>query len=161
MGSGALKLSPNYDTLSWSVEISVCGLNSMNRLNSITEPFIILGINGPSKPGRIYIHTIPMKEPEKMIIPLCDPNLNKEMIADISFKGLSRFNKDWTLILYDRKTNKVKEIRSQDSVLVRPGFCTSSDSIKAIHKNVSISTRLELHISFGNLFNEHFKNSGN
>lgn len=161
MGTGALKLSPNYDTLSWSIEISVCGLNSMTRLNSITEPFIILGINGPGKPGRIYIHTIPIAESEKMIIPLCDPNLNKEMIADISFKGLSRFNKDWTLNLYDRKTNKVKEIRSQDSVLVRLGFCTSNHSIEDSIKNVSISTRLELHISFGNLFKERFEESGN
>lgn len=155
MRFGALKLSPDYDTLSWFIDISFCGAHSMTSLKSIIQPFIILGVNGPSCPGQVYIYSLPNKLTEKMILPINDPFLNSKLMAELSFKGLSQFNDDWKFTLVDTKTNKEKAVFNQDPILVRPGFMNTNRSpnkfqlFSSIDFNPIPEPRLELHIEIG------------
>lgn len=152
MGSRAIKLSPNYDTLKWSLDLSFCGAHSMTSLESITKPFIVLGVQGPTHPGQVYIYSVPAKKGNKVIIPISDKFFTKESMAEVSFKGLSHFEKDWSFVLKDTQTNKKKQITCQDSFLVRPRFFNSIRSLDVLKENMRKSpSRLELHITLGSV----------
>lgn len=155
MAIGALKLSPNYNTLSWFIDISYCGAHSTTSPKSLIKPFLVLGINGPTHPGQVYIHSLPYQDCKKIVVPINDPFLNRSMMAELSFKGLTQFSKDWKFTLVDTKTDKKKAVLSQEPILVRPGFNNTSAAFSNIHgigndnRNQEPKTRLELHIEIG------------
>lgn len=157
MATGALKLSPNYNTLSWFIDISFCGAHSTTSPKSLIKPFFVLGINGPTHPGQVYIYSLPHEGIKEIVVPISDPFLNRNMMAELSFKGLTQFSKDWKFTLIDTKTNKQKTVLNQEPIMVRPGF---KDNITALNhfekvtnedRDCKLKPRLELHIEIGSV----------
>jgi hypothetical protein len=54
---------------------------------SLIKPFIILEINGPSQLGKVYVYSVSSVISKEMIIPISDPCLNDQLIAELSLKG--------------------------------------------------------------------------
>jgi len=160
MGLKTLDLTPNYDILSWSIDISFCGAHSMTSSQSLIKPFIILGINGPTQLGKVYVYSVPSVISKEMIIPISDPCLNNQIIAELSFKGLAHFNKDWKFTLIDTKTEKEKTITNQEPLFVRPRSRNPVQAFNVSKKpDVIQKSRLQLHIKLGSFLESLKKNT--
>lgn len=163
MGLKTLDLSPNYDILSWSIDISFCGAHSMTSNQSLIKPFIILGINGPTQLGKVYVYSVPSVISKEMIVPISDPCLNDQLIAELSFKGLAHFDKDWKFTLVDTKTEKQKTIINQEPLFVRPRFRNTvrqlGGSTLSKKPDVIQKSRLQLHIKLGSFLESVKKSS--
>lgn len=147
--------SINYDTKVWNIEISCCGTHSRSSHTSITKPFLVVGMNGPTKPGRVHIYSLPHDDEETLVIPLSDEDFNKELLVELSFKGLTQFQEDWSFTLMDTVHGKSRKILNQEPLMVRPRLKPKVAPVMNVlnedvpeHKTET-NTHLELHVKVG------------